>query len=109
MPAPRLKSAAGLGPTYHEMLHPETLPSALRQKALAARRDELDPMNLYNITWRDADSRIRHVVLPNELTGVEANIVVLVGREFPSGSHKVGPAYATLMEGELAGEIHQGE
>src|SRR5512146_402020 len=91
------------------MLHHETLRWGLRQKALAARRDELDPMNLYNITWRDADSRIRHVVLPKELTGVEANIVVLVGREFPSGSHKVGPAYATLMEGELAGEIHQGE
>jgi cysteine synthase len=28
-----------------------------------------------------------------------------VGRNFPSGSHKVGPAYTTLMEGELAGEI----
>ena len=35
--------------------------------------------------------QIRHVVLPKELTGVEANIVVLVGRDFPSGSHKVGP------------------
>jgi cysteine synthase len=48
------------------------------------------------------------VVLPPELTGVRANIIVLVGRHFPSGSHKVGPAYATLMEGELAGEIEPG-
>jgi cysteine synthase len=110
MPAPRLKSdVAVFGPTYNEMLHPETLPPAIRQKALAARANELDPINLYNITWRDQDNRIRHIVLPKELTGVEANLVVLVGREFPSGSHKVGPAYATLMEGELAGEIHQGE
>ncbi len=52
---------------------------------------------------------MRHVVLPRELTGVAANIVVLLGRDFPSGSHKVGPAYATLMEGELAGEIRPGE
>jgi cysteine synthase A len=109
MPAPRLESETGFGPTYTEMLHPETLPSAIRQKALAARANELDPINLYNITWREPDNSIRHIVLPKELTGVEANIVVLVGREFPSGSHKVGPAYATLMEGELAGEIHQGE
>jgi cysteine synthase len=109
MPAPRLQSAVGYGPTYDEMLHPETLPASIQQKALAARANELDPINLYNITWRSPDNSIRHIVLPPELTGVKANVVVLVGREFPSGSHKVGPAYATLMEGELAGEIHQGE
>jgi len=94
------------GPTYEGMLHPSKLPAAVRQRALAARgRDELDPINLYNITWRDARDQVRHVVLPTALTGVEANIIVLLGRDFPSGSHKVGPAYATLLEGELAGEI----
>jgi len=85
------------GPTYQEMLHPKLVPEAVRKQAL------------FNITWRGFDHRIRHIVLPRELTGVEANIVVLIGREFPSGSHKVGPAYATLMEGELAGEIQPGE
>ena len=53
MPAPRLESETGFGPTYAEMLHPETLPSVIRQKALAARANELDPINLYNITWRE--------------------------------------------------------
>lgn len=96
------------GPTYHEMLHPESLPPGLQSKARAARGQELDPANLCNITWRAPDGRIRHVLLPRELTGVEANILVLIGRDFPSGSHKVGPAYATLMEGELAGEIAPG-
>jgi len=85
------------GPTYEEMLHPELLPAAVRTQPL------------FNITWRGPGNRIRHIVLPKELTGVEANIVVLTGRDFPSGSHKVGPAYATLMEGELAGEIQPGE
>jgi cysteine synthase len=79
------------------MLHPELLPAAVRTQTL------------FNITWRGPGNRIRHIVLPKELTGVEANIVVLIGRDFPSGSHKVGPAYATLMEGELAGEIQPGE
>ena len=87
------------GPTYAEMLHPE-LP--------VRSGDELDPINVFHITWRAPDQRIRHVVLPRELTGVQANIIVMVGRHFPSGSHKVGPAYATLMEGELAGEISPG-
>lgn len=88
------------GPTYQEMLRPS-------QPRVAA--NELDPANLFAITWRGPDQRVRHIVLPKELTGVEANIVVMVGRCFPSGSHKVGPAYATLMEGELGGEIAPGE
>jgi cysteine synthase len=92
------------------MFDPTTLPAALRDKALtAAQGDELDPANLFNITWRGPDHAIRHVLLPKELTGVKANIVVMVGRFFPSGSHKVGAAYTTLMEGELAGEIVPGE
>ena len=85
------------GPNYREMLDPELLPAAVRAQAL------------FNITWRGPGNRIRHIVLPRELTGIAANIVVLIGRYFPSGSHKVGPAYATLMEGELAGEIQPGE
>ncbi len=102
-------SAYPSGPTYEEMLHPERLPQALRAQAAAARTKELDPANLFNVTWRREDGGIRHVLLPKALTGVEANIVVLIGRDFPSGSHKVGPAYATLMEGELAGEIRRGQ
>jgi len=96
------------GPTYKEMLHPELLPPGIRNRALHGAANELDPINLFNITWRAGDGAIRHVVLPKELTGVEANIIVLVGLYFPSGSHKVGPAYTTLMEGELAGEIEPG-
>jgi cysteine synthase len=91
------------------MLDPRMLPAALRDKAVAAHGNELDPANLFNITWRGPDNGIRHVLLAKELTGVKANIVVLVGHFFPSGSHKVGAAYSTLMEGELAGEIEPGK
>jgi len=90
------------------MFDPRTLPAALRQQAAAARQNELDPANVFNITWRAPDGQIRCQALPKELTGVPANILVLIGRDFPSGSHKVGPAYSTLMEGELAGEIEPG-
>jgi cysteine synthase len=96
------------GPSYREMLHPETLPESVRGQAAAASANELDPANLFNITWRAPDGAVRCVKLPKALTGVEANILVLAGRWFPSGSHKVGPAYSTLVEGELAGEIRPG-
>lgn len=98
------------GPTYQEMLHPETMETALRRTALQAlRENELDPVNLFNITWKDGNNQVRKILLPKELTGVDANIVVMLGKDFPSGSHKVGPAYATLIEGCVDGEIIPGE
>ncbi|MDA8442429.1 MAG: pyridoxal-phosphate dependent enzyme, partial [Peptococcaceae bacterium] len=98
------------GPTYTEMLHPETIPQAVREQALKAKEsNELDPINLFNITWKDDNGAVRKIVLPKELTGTEANIVVLLGKYFPSGSHKVGPAYATLIEGCVDGEIMPGQ
>lgn len=95
-----------LGPTYDEMLFPETIDSAVRQQAVnVLENDELDPLNLFNITWKDKSNEVRKLVLPPELTGIDANVVVLLGNGFPSGSHKVGPAYSILMEGILDGQI----
>jgi cysteine synthase A len=94
------------GPTFEEMLHPDTIDPSIRQKALAAAQDDpLDPINLFNITWRDADNQIHYHIIPRELTGVEANIVVLYSTAFPTGSHKVGATYSVLLEKELFGEI----
>jgi cysteine synthase A len=98
------------GPTYDEMLDPSLAGKDVRAKALAAlKQDELDPINLFNITWKDATNQVRKVVLPSALTGIDANIVVMLGCGFPSGSHKVGPAYSTLIEEMVDGEIIPGE
>lgn len=97
------------GPTYDEMLHPDTVDKALRIKATKAKEDELNPLNLFNISWKDEQNQVNKIVLPKALTGVEANIVVLLGKYFPSGSHKVGPAYSTLIEGCVDGDILPGE
>lgn len=94
------------GPTYDEMLSPELIAPAVREAALKALPDdEMNPVNLFNITWKDAGNAVRKVVLPPALTGTDANIVVMLGCGFPSGSHKVGPAYSTLIEGLVDGEI----
>ncbi|HEX6386851.1 MAG TPA: pyridoxal-phosphate dependent enzyme [Anaerolineae bacterium] len=95
-----------LGPTFSEMRYPDTIDSDVRRRALAARTaDPLDPVNLYNITWRGADNQIYHFVVPPELTNVEAPIVVIYSREFPTGSHKVGAAYSVLAELIVTGEV----
>ncbi len=94
------------GPTFEEMLHPQKMNPAIRSEAIAALdADPLNPLNLYNITWRDPQNQVYHIVLPRELTGVEAQIVVIYGKRFPSGSHKVGAAYSVLLEEQLLGEV----
>ncbi|MBN1583074.1 MAG: pyridoxal-phosphate dependent enzyme [Anaerolineae bacterium] len=99
-------SKSVIGPTFEEMLHPDKIDPQVRKAALAAKEnDPLDPINLYNITWRDAENKLYYEVLPCELTGVEAPIVVLYAKDFPTGSHKVGAAYSVLVEKELSGEV----
>ncbi len=97
------------GPTYAEMRNPLLLPAALRSEANAARADERNPLNLFNINWKNTGELPEAIVLPKELTGVQANIVVLSGRTFPSGSMKVGPAYATLAENEALAHLRPGD
>ena len=52
--------------------------------------------------WPNAGSSIRPTTSAF-WAGVDANIVVLYGADFPTGSHKVGPAYSCLREGILDG------
>jgi len=99
-------SKAILGPTFEEMLHPEKIAPATRQRAIQMKtQDPLDPINLFNITWRDSNNQPYYFVMPKELTGVDANIVVLYGKDFPTGAHKVGAAYSVLIEKILFGEV----
>ncbi len=98
------------GPTYAEMRDPTQLPASLRNAAQSALRgDELNPINLFNINWKNTGKDVERIVLPKALTGVQANIIVLSGRNFPSGSMKVGPAYTTLAEAEALDHLRPGD
>lgn len=98
-----------IGPTYEEMLHPWLIDPVIRERALRMRQeDPLHPINLYNITWRSATDGFQYFVLPPSLTGVKANIVVMYGKDFPSGSHKVGPTYSVLAEHTVTGQVDPG-
>jgi cysteine synthase A len=97
------------GPTFEEMLHPERIAPPIRARALAAFTEQpLDPANLFNITWKDANGRVRYRVLPRELTGVDSPVVVLLGCGFVTGSHKVGATYSCCIERQVRDEIVPG-
>jgi cysteine synthase len=70
------------------------------------RRGNLWRVHWFNDASRKARARAGHVVLPPELTGVPAPIVVLFGRRFPMiGAHKVLAAYACSCRGWSPGRF----
>jgi hypothetical protein len=72
----------------------------------------MDPLNLFRVHWfnnRDHSSfsnTPEHIVLPSEFTGVEAKIIVNIGRLFPLiTAHKVLAAYGCLLPRILNGDF----
>lgn len=99
-------------PTWSELAEPGKIES--RQLAALARidPDAPDAANLWRVHWFNGPDRKTlidipgHVVLPPELTGVKAPIVVLLGCRFPMiGAHKVLAAYACLVPRLVTGQF----
>jgi cysteine synthase A len=70
----------------------------------------VDPANLYRITWHNDPATggfgaVNALEIPSSLSGVEARIVGLVGKHFPTGAHKVGAAFGCLVPRLVAGEF----
>ena len=90
----------------------------LKDKAAALANvdpDAPDAGNLFRVHWHNADDRRSladvpaHIVLPPELTGVEAKIVVALGDRFPMvHCHKVLAAYGCLVPRLLSGKFDSG-
>ena len=90
-------------PTFAELADPATMAGA-RAGLEAVDPDAPDPRNLLRVHWHNDASRRgftavpEHLVLPAELTGVAAPIVVVLGNRFPMiGAHKVLAARARPM------------
>ena len=71
---------------------------------------DLNPRNLFRITWKNEPvasgggfGGVNYLDLPSELTGVETRIVMLVGKYFPTGAHKVGATFGPLVEKLIRG------
>jgi hypothetical protein len=72
-------------PTLGELADPARIPASITHALAQVGPDDPDPRNLFRIHWyNDAARTARaavpgHVVLPKELTGVDARIVVVLG------------------------------
>jgi cysteine synthase A len=92
-------------PTYEEMACPEKVPAKIRQELRDIGLWDLHPRNLFRITWKNEPvtkgggfGGVNYMELPREITGVPARILMLIGKFFPTGSHKVGATFGHLVE-----------
>ncbi len=97
-------------PTFSQMKDPGTIPGAVRERLLPVGMNELHPLNLFRITWRNnmetgGFGKVNTVEFPPELTGVPARIIGLIGKHFPTGAHKVGAAFGCLVPRLVSGEF----
>lgn len=99
-------------PTFAQMKNPEIIPDKIKNRLKNISLWDLNPLNLFRITWHNEPKekgglfgKVNYLELPKSLTGVDARIVLLIGKWFPTGAHKVGAAYSCLAPRIVTGEF----
>jgi cysteine synthase len=99
-------------PTFKQMRDPSIIPDSIKQELGSVGLWDLDPLNLYRITWHNEPvpsgggyGPVNYLELPSELTGIDAKIVMLVGKWFPTGAHKVGATFGCLVPRLVTGQF----
>jgi len=101
-------------PTYEEQKNPKKfVPQKIQQELSEIGLWDVTSRNLFRITWKNEPIErgggfqdfANYIELPPELTGVEARIIALVGKYFPTGSHKVGAAFSCLVPRLVTGQF----
>lgn len=104
-------------PTFAQMKDPALIPSSIQQELKTLELWDVEPRNLFRITWKNEPRTqgglfggVNYLEIPKSLTGVDARIIGLVGKWFPTGAHKVGAAYGCLVPRLVTGQfdpVHQ--
>jgi len=112
----RCKEKKIILPTFKQLQQPETIPAEITDQLKNIGFDEVHPLNLFRINWRNDPQSgqigdINYVEIPKEISGVKARIIGLVGKHFPTGAHKVGATYGCLapylVTGRFDPEYHK--
>ncbi len=99
-------------PTFAQMKDPALIPAKVKEELKGIGLWDVHPRNLYRITWKNEPKAsgggfggVNWLELPPSLTGVPARIIVLVGKWFPTGAHKVGAAFGCLVPRLVTGQF----
>jgi len=101
-------------PTFAEQKDPGLIPGKIKENLKGVGLWDVDPVNLYRITWKNNPKEnngdglygdVNYIEMPPELTGVKARIIGLAGKWFPTGAHKVGAAFGCLVPRLVTGQF----
>jgi len=108
----RVKERNIIIPTFAQMKNPELIPDSIRAELSKIGLWDLNPRNLFRITWKNEPvaqgggfGGVNYLEVPKRLTGCDARIVLLVGKWFPTGAHKVGAAFGCLVPRLVTGQF----
>jgi cysteine synthase len=99
-------------PTFKQQKDPGQIPGAIVSRLKNIGLWDIDPLNLFRINWHNEPvahgggfGDVNFVEFPKELTGVDARIVAIIGKWFPTGAHKVGAAFGCLVPRLVTGQF----
>ena len=99
-------------PTIQQQRNPDTVPAAIKSKLAGIGLWDITPLNLFRITWKNDPVEsgggfggVNYLEFPKSLTGVDARIIALVGKWFPTGTHKVGATFGCLVPRLVTGQF----
>jgi cysteine synthase len=99
-------------PTFAEQRDPSLIPEKIRRRLADVGLWDVNPLNLFRITWKNEPqekggrfNQGNWLEFPPELTGVNARIIGLIGKYFPTGAHKVGAGFGCLVPRLVSGEF----
>ncbi len=99
-------------PTYEQMRNPDLIPGKIKDELKNIGLWDLNSLNLFRINWKNDPVHsgggfgdVNYIELPSELTGVKARIILLIGKYFPTGAHKVGATFGPLVEKLITGRF----
>ncbi len=108
----RAKEQGIVIPTFAQMKNPELISDEIKQKLKDIGLWDVNPANLFRINWHNEPCEkgggfagVNYISLPKEITGVDAKVVAIVGRYFPTGAHKVGAAFGCLVPRLVTGQF----
>jgi cysteine synthase len=94
------------------MKDPSLISSKVKEDLAKIGLWDVNPRNLFRITWKNEPKArggefggVNYLELPPSLTGTPARIIVLVGKWFPTGAHKVGAAFGCLVPRLVTGQF----
>ena len=98
-------------PTLKQMQNPALIPAKVKAGLKDVGLWDINPLNLFRINWHNEPvakgggfGGVNYLELPKALTGVDARIIVMVGKWFPTGAHKVGAAFGCLVPRLVTGQ-----